>query len=102
MLLDQFHTTNQDLAKFQASVERALAGLQGKQLPRGLLLSNINLDSSQDNAVQHKLNRRYLGYIIVDKNANAQIWTSVTLNNFKEKQVVLNTSSNVVVSLWIF
>ena len=94
------NSDNSELAKVQENIDVALKPVLDAAIISGILVKQVSLLSTQDNIIDHKLGREYRGYIVVDKNANANIWTAST--KFKQSQLVLATSIDVVVSLWVF
>jgi hypothetical protein len=60
------------------------------------------LTTGVDNVVDHGLNRPVTGWIIVDKNASADIYQSTTTNTMPTTSIILNTTSTVTVSILFF
>ena len=86
----------QESQRLQDNIESALAPILRNPLLDGILLQ-ANLVSG-NNAIEHKLNRKIRGYIIVKKSANANIYDS----SDDEQFLNLNSSAAVTVSLWVF
>lgn len=76
--------------------------LFNKEILDGRLILDIPLSSAATNRVAHGLQRAAVGYIVVKKNANAQIWDSEASNTLKSLFLDLNCSAAVTVSIWIF
>lgn len=93
------YTLDQDLNAVQENVEESLTPLIKNPLLDGIILSNIALTTG-DNDISHKLGRKLQGWIVVDRDANANIYrktsTTPTLT------LKLNSSANVTVSLYVF
>jgi len=71
----------------------------------GQLIESVNLTSgsgTQDNSIGHSLRRPYSGFFVTLSNAAANVSESPTLNNSKSSSIILRTSSDVTVSLWVF
>lgn len=67
----------------------------------GLLLNNVSLVSG-DNTINHRLGRKLQGWIVVGKNANANIYDKQSTNTMPELTLVLNSSGTLTVNLWVF
>jgi hypothetical protein len=85
------------LNEVQDNVAEVVQYLSGNAVIDGLLLTGIVL-SSGSNKVAHKLNRKPLGWIVVDRNSSVTIYSTSST----EKFLNLTTSAAVTVSLWIF
>jgi hypothetical protein len=86
----------------QDSIERALTSVTGSPIVNGDLFSGIRLVSGSVNRVEHKMNRAPLGYIVVQKNANATVYDQQDTNTRKDIFLDLMTTADCTVSLWIF
>jgi hypothetical protein len=62
----------------------------------------VVLTTGVDNVVDHGLNRPVTGWIIVDKNASADIYQSTTINTMPTTSIILNTTSTVTVTILFF
>jgi len=62
----------------------------------------VVLTSGVDNVVDHGLNRSVTGWIIVDKNASADIYQSTTENTMPTTSIMLNTTNTVTVTILFF
>lgn len=58
--------------------------------------------SGVDLVINHKLNRIPIGYIPINLNAAAIIFTSSTLNNMTKTQVILQANANVTADILFF
>jgi hypothetical protein len=65
----------------------------------GVLLEDVALSTSETQ-VKHKLGRAYRGWIIVDKNAQQDVWVSSTALN--KTFLSLTAAGTVTVSIWVF
>lgn len=92
-------TSSKDLAKLQDNLEEFIKPLVLSSIIDGVLLKDLKLVSGL-NAINHKLNRKPEGWIVVKSDANATFWQSVSE---LEKQILnLNSSAAATVSLWVF
>lgn len=96
----QFFTKDDNINRLQKNIDETLNQVLNIELLNGNLLEDIALVSGSINTVNHGLDRKYRGWIIVDKDANANIYSSTS--NVPEKTLLLNTTLNCVVSIWIF
>jgi hypothetical protein len=98
----RIRSTSSDVVQLQDSVANALNPIIKKEIIDGQLLENLALATSQDNLIQHKLGRNLRGYIIVRKNALADVYEQPVPNNLTELQLNLHTTQTVTISLWVF
>lgn len=92
-------TGDRSFDTLQTNIEAAVGNFLRIPILDGVLLENIELIAGQT-AVQHKLDRKFKGYIIVRKSNAASIYDIV--NNEPEKYVTLDSSIPCTVSIWIF
>ncbi len=90
-------TINKELTQIQANVDNALTPLLRK-----ILNDSNNVVETQlftgTNVINHKLSRGLQGWLIIDKDTNANIWkTSST-----ETTATLETDANVNVKILFF
>lgn len=88
--------------RLQENVQQALLPVSSSEIIDGILLKNVELVSATDNAVQHKLGRVPLGWAVVGKRSQADVWDGQSTNSNKSLILVLRCSANVVVDLWVF
>jgi len=81
---------------------RKIAGQYNSQpLANGILIKGITL-SSTTKRVSHQLSRPYAGFIVVDQNAQADVWRDASDTSRPQDAIPLKASANVTVSLWVF
>lgn len=90
-------TGDANLDKVQNNVEIFAQQFYRNSLIDGLLIEGVTVTTGTA-SVAHKLGRTPVGFIVVDKNANADIWTVSKNNTF----LTLDASATVTVSLWVF
>jgi len=73
--------------------------LSDKPLLNGSLLAGISLSTSEK-SIDHKLGKKYQGFIITKLNANAVVWASSTTDS--DKFLKLTASASCTVDLWVF
>lgn len=94
--------TDDNLQRLQNNVETFSAPIVNSQIIDGVLIENVELATGSTNIIDHKLGRKPLGYFVVKKNANANIWDSQSTNDRPSLTLELLTSATVTVNLWIF
>ena len=68
----------------------------------GIIIPNIIMLSGIDKIINHGLGVPYTGWFIIRQNAAASIYESSTVNTLQDLQIILKSSANVTVSLFIF
>lgn len=70
------------------------------EIVRGILLEDVSL-SSGANVINHRLGAKVRGWVVIRKNANEDVWEPAKLDN-SDKQIQLDASGGVIVTLWVF
>ncbi len=96
------YTTDQDLNSVQDNVEESFIPLLRNPLVDGLILENIVLVTGQDNVINHKLGRQLQGWIVVGKNAAADIYDNQSNNSLTNLTLYLRTTANCTIKLYVF
>ena len=86
--------------RVQANIELVLSPLGNIPLLSGILLPDIVLGSSET-AVKHKLGRAPRGWLIVDKNAQQDVWRT-NATTLPTQFLNLTAAGTVTVTLWVF
>lgn len=94
-------TLDADLNRFQDAVQEEFRNYERLQILGGVFIKGVAIGTG-DTAVGHGLGREYLGYLVVDRNANATVYTSTTTNHLPERNLILKASSAVTVTLYVF
>jgi hypothetical protein len=96
-------SNNADIQRVENSLVSTLQSIiTNPLLNTPTLKKAIVLTSGVDNVVDHGLNRPVTGWIIVDKNATADIYKSATTNTMPTTSIILNTTSTVTVTILFF
>jgi hypothetical protein len=90
------------LTQIQDNIDIGLSQLQNAPFQNGVLVVVLLSSGGADNIINHGLDRVAQGWTIVGKDAQADIWESSTVNNFKSKQIILKASATVTAKLYIF
>ena len=80
----------------QQNVQDSLTRIEKNTLLDNVIIKDVLVSTSA--RVEHKLGRVPTGYIIIRKNANAQVWNG----SITEADIVLTSSAAVTVTLLIF
>lgn len=98
--LRSIRTTISDVQRLQDALNKVFNAIFQKQILDGRFIENIDLTSASTKEIDHGLGKPIRGYIVVRKNANAVIYESVS--STPNATLILNTSANVRISLWVF
>lgn len=92
---------DRELNQVQSNVAQAVSEFIKSPLLDGRLIEDLSLTTSSTR-IEHKLGRVPRGYLIVKRNANAQVYDTLSSEGSPELFLPLTASGNVTVSLWIF
>lgn len=90
------------LARTLARARLMFEEIQSKQIIDGIILPSVTLTTGVLNSIPHKLARKAVGYIIINRSADCRIWDDQITNSQKDVYLKLRTSANVVVDIWVF
>lgn len=93
----KFQGEDKDLQKLQRNIETAVNQVLRNPLLDGRLIPDVNLISG-NTKIEHKLARNLRGYLVIDRNNGATIYTTSKDENY----LTLNSSAAITVSLWVF
>lgn len=82
----------------QDAVAPIFDSLQAKELIKGRLIKDVIVTTSTV-TINHGLGRQLIGWHIVRKNADANVWEDSAPTT---TQLVLDSDATVTVSLWVF
>lgn len=97
-----FASADKDTMSLQSNVRDFAADVSALALLDYVILKDIDLITATNNKIQHKLNRPVIGYIVVRKDAQADIWDVPTANNLSNFILTLQCSANCKVSILLF
>jgi len=101
--LPRIQNENVETQRFFDQLVQVIEKLDTIPILDGVFLEDIALAASGDTIVDHKLGRRYRGWIICGKSSDGDIYEDVTGNNNPERQIILTNSSGALnVNLWVF
>lgn len=99
-MIPAFRKINADdfkLMQVQSNVEKTLAPLSRLELVNGNLVEVIVGTSPIQ--VEHLLSREPLGWFIVGKNANSDVWQT---QPFTLEYITLQATATATVTIWVF
>jgi hypothetical protein len=82
----------------QDAVQGTLAPIQSSQIVFGALITADVV--SGDNFIQHNLGRDPVLWILAGVNAVVDLYEN-TDNNFKDRQIIINSSGPATIRLWV-
>ena len=98
----QIDPENQSITQTQSNVNTAVRQIANSPIIDGVLIKNIDVGTT-DTVINHKLGREPLGWIIVRKNEAWEIYESTTVNNNRDKFLLLRGSTATTdTNFWIF
>lgn len=100
--LQKIQTDDPVLGRLQDAIANAYDPLTEASIVNGRHIAGIALTTGGATLVDHKLGRKPLGYIPVLKSADCRIWDNQATNLMPERTLALQTSANVIVSLWVY
>ncbi len=89
-----------DLKHVQDAVAQVFNQILQKQIIDGLYLENITITTGTAYSLSHGLGYDPRGWIVAKKNAEADVWQ--TVSNTPQATMILNSSADVTISLWVF
>jgi hypothetical protein len=94
-------TTNADTRRLQDSVSEAFSQLQTKNP----ILNGVYVEQeigTGDTEVSHGLQRQPTGFLVVRRDADANVWESGTANGRPSDKLILKATTGVNVTLYVF
>jgi len=102
-----FKSKSEELNSVQNSIRDVVNSLLPIELLNGYLPKKSTGEIitytilTTDTIINHGLNRDYVGYLVIDRNASAIVYTSPTAS-LKNRQLILRASATVTVKLFLF
>lgn len=94
-------TSDRQFNQFQQALQSALAPVLNLPTANSSLLTSIALKAGA-NTVNHKLNRKLLGWYPVRVRADSVLWDSQDTNPNPTQTLILNCTADVTVDLIVF
>lgn len=95
----KIRTIDADIRRFQDAVGNTFKSISDQSLINGELIKDFAITAGQTNTIAHRLDRMPVGYLVVDRNADANIWT---VKKSTDKFIYLDSSLTCSISLWVF
>jgi|SRR5271165_2395003 len=95
------NTPDRVINQIQQNTATILNPLSGNPLVSGQVLSDIQLLTGS-NTVNHKLGRNLLGWFIVRQRGPASVYDTQDSNEMQNLTLLLTSSANVLVDLYVF
>lgn len=99
--IPQVNNKDKDFQLFQTQQGKVLQPLLSNPINFGVSLTSVTLVTGS-NTIPHKLNRTLQGWFMTRQRAQATVWDEQDTNPNKNSTLILNTTANVVVDLWVF
>jgi hypothetical protein len=99
--LPKVQTADPNFMRLQTQWAAQLDFLLQSQITKGVLLQNVDLKAGV-NYVSHLFSRKLTGWVIVRQRSQSQLWDSQDSAASPAQILVLNTSADVTVDLWVF
>jgi hypothetical protein len=92
---------NEEIVKLQDYIDEALGPILSNPLLNGVLLRNLNVQTG-NNLIAHKLDRKPLGFFVIRKRANINVWDSQDTEKLPNRFFSLESSGNGSIDIIIF
>jgi hypothetical protein len=87
--------------QFQREAAEIFKGMGKREILQGILLTSLSIGTSTTK-VSHGLGRVPLGFIVVDKTANSDIYRDGTVTTERDLFLHLKATTATTISLWVF
>ena len=101
MRIQKINTTDRIINMVQDNIANVLEPLSSNPLMSGLILTSVVLKTGS-NTVNHKLGRKLRGWFIVRQRSAASIYDNQDSNTLNAVSLILVSSANVTVDLYVF
>lgn len=99
--ISKVQTDNREVNQLQSNMLSQVNSLSQNAISNGTILSNIALKTG-DNDVNTKLGRKLIGWIIIRQRSAATFYDKQDTNKNPDKTLVLNSSADVTVDIYVF
>lgn len=94
-------TDNREVNQLQSNILSYLNTIGQNALLSGVILANQSLKSG-DNTINTKLNRKLQGWFIIRQRGPASLYDKQDSNQTPNSTLILNSSANVSVDIFVF
>jgi hypothetical protein len=92
-----------ELRRVQDEIASAVSQVNNVPQLGGVILTGVAIaGASADTTLEHGLNRVPNGFVILSKNATADVWTSGTVNPRPQLTLIVKSSAAITATIWIF
>ena len=99
----RYRVQDHTLTRIQDSIESFALQVQSEGIGGGRLIEDIEISNSGSTRIDHALERKYLGYILVSADVHATLKVVTTDNTAPEDYIPLVASAAITkASLWVF
>ena len=98
----KLETKDPTISKMQDGLDNVFKSIFISKIIDGNLIKNVRFTADQDTTISHGLGRRYEAWIIADTTEYAQFKRSSSINNNPETRIILKSSVDTIVSIWVF
>lgn len=99
--LPQFQSDDRPFQMMQNQWASILTPVLNSPIVNGRLITGQALINGAT-TINHRLDRKLQGWVIVGNNAAATIYDSQTTNTMPDKTLILNSSAACIVAIWVF
>jgi hypothetical protein len=89
-----------DVQRLQDAIANVFNTILKKQIIDGQLINNILITGGSPLSVNHGLGTLPRGFIVVNKNAQSDVWQ--TISTTPNSTMILNANNTVTISVWVF
>lgn len=101
MSLPKYQTAIKELSLLQQTWSAELDPVVNNTFSNGQVLQSVSLVSGA-NTINHKLGRKLQGWVLTRLRASATIYDTQDANTMPEFTLLLNSSANAVVDIYVF
>lgn len=94
-------TTDRNVNQLQQNISQAVNPVISNAITQGTILSNQTLNSGST-TIQTKLNKQLTGWLIIRQRGSATVYDNQDSNNQKSTSLILVSSAQVSVDLYVF
>lgn len=91
-----------EVSQLSDQIEQTLDTIVSREILDGHLITGVSVSPTGVTQVAHGLGRRVSGWVVVKKDADANVWDQESLNTLPEKYLRLTSDANANISLWVF
>lgn len=100
--LKKINMKDYESSKLQDNVAEFTQQLINNPKLDGILIENVVLTFGSTTTVNHGLGRKIKGFEVVYKNNSVEVWADDDNQAYPLRQLVLSTSADAMINLWVF